>query len=604
MKKLKRKKRCLFQRVSVLMSIILMLGITSVSSETNGVSEDGTKVLYYETFDSGAQGIASGVGGYTKESLSITEQGKMINREYYTKYDEYGIGRMALSLADSMNGSDWFESEYNGNPGFSVRNSAAGTRSFYEFNEAIDSGVLSYSFDVSRLERDENASGADKVDVGQTALGRLNMGTAWADNAKSDGLEYRYVFYLDYKQTHSGTVKSGFYGPNANLTNWGDANTCSGEYEMNKVYHVNQVFDLNNHMCYTYVDGKEITGGGRTINSKQRIKTLDIFISKYMTYFDNFKITYSDKLYMNVETATASINSDYAEIEFTDGINTSKLPNDGYSITDAETGEMYTATASVTKTKTLKLTAEGLNFKNGGLYIINMPLIYGNGGEVSKAGPVMLSVGSGDRLNDMEIKNSSGESFRNIGEIPADTAKIDFKFSNESAAESAQISLTDESGAAVDFITNQSGSNVELDITNYLIGKKTYNLKINGIDAYYDITLKTAEGGIKAASCKFYINGAEVTDLSGLSQNDTVKMVMTIAKTNAREENLIAVYSVYNENALTGFDMTEKTMTASESRTEFEFDIPVKSAENMRINGFLKAGINSINPIGSIYKIK
>ncbi len=325
------------------------------------------KVLYYETFDNGAEGITAENSGYTKETLTIAENGKTVTRDYYTKESANGIGKMALYLSDSKNGSEWCTSEFDGNTGFSVRKTAGGTRSFYEFNEAINSGVLSYSFDVSRLNRSDEVETTDAnyIAVGQTPFSRLNQGTLWGDS--TDNLNQRYTMYLDYKQAHSGTEKTGFYGPNANLTNWGNHNTCTGEYNTNQVYHINQIFDLNNRKCYTYVDGTEITGGGVDITAEQKIKTLDIYISKYMTYFDNFKIQYmsnSGESFGVTTDDTVANGATSINVKFDDPVAKEQITADKFTLKAADNTAVNITDAQWVDPYTAKLTFETLNSGN------------------------------------------------------------------------------------------------------------------------------------------------------------------------------------------------------------------------------------------------
>lgn len=555
MKGLKGKR--MLKRASALIMAGLILG-TGMSMPISASAEEASTVLYYETFDNGLEGIKD---TYTKsgDNYSLTDENGTMNYNF----------RTGLSTVP-----DVATAEYKGNKGLGALategKNACEQRLEYTLANPVSTGVFTVSYDVSRL--DNSGSYGDSY-----------MGLNYSVNGSN--AERKYVLYIG---------NSKIYGPHNNLSNWGDPEANNGAYNVNTVYHVSQVYDLTNHKSYTYVDGNIIKETG--VPTGYVVRSFRFLWSSLVGYFDNFKVTHSDKLYMNIETATMKDNK--AEIMFTDGVDDTSLAKEGYKITDLETGEEYTASARLSADTKLELSAEGLTMKDGGLYMATFPSVTGKVGEKSGDKSVVLNNGNGNVISDFTLTDSEGATHKNASKIPADVKELTFTFPTAAAAAAAEFSF---SGGSL--TKTVEGKNVNVTLDKYLTGESDYTLDVTGLDKEYSIALSTKAGGVKVANCKYYVGETEIDSLDGVADGTKVKMVLNAVKTVAAEKKVLSAYSLYNGKTLKGFNYEEKTMAAADDTAKFEFEITLTSATDAAIKGFLKGELGTVNPFGKIYSI-
>ena len=482
--------------------------------------------------------------------------------------DEYG------GVTYSLGGT--ITSEFEGNIGFGATEGAYPFRAIsYALAEPLGSGVLMYSFDVSKLDR---ASAAQAFHI------RLN-------NAQ-------YVFY------GRDTV---FRGPKDNLAEWGDS-SAEMPYEVNKSYHVQQIYDLNNLQAHTYIDGELLST--RTIRGGYTVETVDFYLSMTSAYFDNLKIEYYKEMPMEVQEISAQAGGNEIVLSMTDGINTETLPYEGYTVKDLFSGASADASAEVTGSRELTLTSD-LDLEEGGAYLVTLPAIEGLAGSVVTQTQVEAAVGSGRYLTGLRLIDCYGVSHYLSNTNPAEVKTLALKFADGVSAEEAAAGLLIEgSGSgALSFTISQNPENareVFVQLEDYLSGSSVYTITLgNGLDRNYEISLTTAEGIVTAVSCTFTDDGGNPLEtLDPLADGAVVTMTMQLVKTVPEQSSVLASYSLWNGLDMNGFDFQTVQMEADETETTVTFEITVEKARDAVLKGFLWKGLAQINPLSAEFMIQ
>jgi len=170
-----------------------------------------------------------------------------------------------------------------GNNGVGVTNRAGwmGKDNYFTFNTSIDSGILSISVDLART--------GDTTELTNIYDTSLFVNQPWQTKTN--------IFLL--KKDHNLSVLS------KSITT-----------ELNKVYSLNAVFDLDNDILYAYVDGelidqKDLTAGFKVDNA-------GLSITDLTGYADNLKISRMTNASFTVSSAEISEDFTYADVTFSE----------------------------------------------------------------------------------------------------------------------------------------------------------------------------------------------------------------------------------------------------------------------------------------------
>ena len=297
-----------------------IMGLTLNSNKASAEVEIKDKVIYYETFDGGVAGVKNDYTRWDDKTYYRVRTDKNNNNIDVIKYHPQNCGD---------------ETSFDGNAGFNIKDENKEYAAIeYEFTKNIESGVLSYSFDTSLLSRGDQWS----------AYTKLNSTNA------SDG------YYLLY-------VANGMiYGPGNNLSGNGDKTKTNNEYEKNKKYNINQIFDLSNKKCYTYVDGVMI--GETGIPSGTKVETLVFYLSGINAYFDNLRIQYMSESGESFNISTDGVVENGAtgiNVKFDDPVTKDNVKKDNFEIKAKDGSPIEITGAEWVDPYTAKLTVDALN---------------------------------------------------------------------------------------------------------------------------------------------------------------------------------------------------------------------------------------------------
>lgn len=535
--------------------------LSALSGMPMYAAAESEESVYYETFDNGVQGIR---GTYTSESGSSR----------FTKT----IPNFGTMMIDTKNCGA--ETNFEGNPGFNVKKATADTQlMLFEFLNDVTAGVVSYSFDTSCLDRAADWKSHIKINY---------------ESAASVGA---FVLYMD--------AGKNIYGPANNLSGWGDKNATNGEFNTNQKYNVKQVFDMTNRKCYTCVDGVKI--GETGIPQALVLKNISFWLAGSSAYFDNLKIQYSDENLLKIEGTKINKADNSIDVLYNGGIDRASMANEGYKITNLETGEVYTASAALKKANILSLTSD-FTLKNEGLYMIDLPEMTGTANERSVAQTVVVSRDTEKCLKDFKFETVEGGLERNQNKVSPDIKKIYLSFSPDAdvtaAVESAKI-IGDNDEISFQRIINSEDNSAELVLDRCFWGDSVYKISIkDGVDMPYEITVNTKPGSVKMINPKVYVNNTEVDSLKDIGDNSSVRLVVDIVKTISQEKNLVFAYSLWNGRILSGFNYKEITLNDEDDTAHIEFDISVKSANDLALKGMLKGELGTVNLLGDYFEIK
>lgn len=321
------------------------------------------KVFFNETFDQGRAGMTS---KYGYEEVAEEDRFQLNNVSYGIEKKVPGIGKLMINTGEFDPKEDVVN--LNGNVGLSIKSSAGGSNPFiFKFNETVTSGVVAYSYDIDSLNRTGNSTGGSYTYINRTD------GTAGKNNNKNGW------YVLAIQGTENETSKATeikVYPPANGLKGWANDNSKEMEIVDKNKHTIQQVFDLDNKQCYTYVDG-ELLGTVKTINDPvYKIQDIAIGASKLNTYFDNLRFQFmstdndvfkvsADK---NVDNAATSVNVTFEDPVAKDQIKVEnfevKKGDTTVTVTGAEWVDPYTAKVSFDALDAGEYTVAAKNIKN------------------------------------------------------------------------------------------------------------------------------------------------------------------------------------------------------------------------------------------------
>ncbi len=191
---------------------------------------------------------------------------------YYILYHENHFDNGINDITGSILTSDYGVMTYkasstvtvDGNTGIGIKSGAWGEHNYYTFKDPVSTGILSYSFRTSTPTR-------------------TIPGTEGALAQKS-----RTKINDDYYAMYYGPEY--IYGPGDDLKGYCDS-SVSVDYTAATVYEIKQVFDLDNDLVKSYVDGELLST--KTLSSDLEISSLDFYWSAVAEYIDDLKIEWS-----------------------------------------------------------------------------------------------------------------------------------------------------------------------------------------------------------------------------------------------------------------------------------------------------------------------
>lgn len=179
----------------------------------------------------------------------------------------------------SFNQTDISDSETGNNIGIGVSSDSwgnYGTISFsFKDGEARDCGTVGYCFDISRGDTEKFQQTDSPIMTSVT----LNKGFV------NEARDYLYVSDKVIANASDKTSKT-------------IDDLSAADYCVNKIYHVQQILDLDNKKIYTLVDGKPLTyvKNGEEVKAAGNLpedfvlKNINVNLSMTAVYFDNFRI--------------------------------------------------------------------------------------------------------------------------------------------------------------------------------------------------------------------------------------------------------------------------------------------------------------------------
>lgn len=286
---------------AMVVSAMPVFTIGAYADETETIS----KTYVQETFDNGMKTITEGDGYIQDES----------NTNIYKKTTDNG--------ELEVNMSHRIEGDFDGNPGIGTRDSAWEADFIkYTFNDAVNTGTLAVSFDVSR-----NNYTVENTDWG---AGRSQMFMFFEENGQE--VEHRDLFIVNFKNTGTNEEESKIYGPNDDFSGWSDNNIKTG-FELNKKYNICQILDFDGDKIYTYVNGELLSE--KNLTKTDGLKYIKIRMSQGIKYFDNFKVQSVAKGTSTFKAAAD--NAGYAvKVKFDDPVKKADLTVDKFEIKDSQ----------------------------------------------------------------------------------------------------------------------------------------------------------------------------------------------------------------------------------------------------------------------------
>lgn len=252
------------------------------------------------------------------------------------KFDQ--IGQMNFST-DKLT-----DTTLNGNNGLTVASDMrANDLLNVEFAEKQSDCVFSYSFDINRRERGENDTSVQLNRQVYDSEQKKFVKNEWSGDYKSNNITY--LLYADPKRnaTNDNGTKEDMdiiYGPAGGLGGWGDENNVNNrvKFEKNTTYNINQVLDLKNMKCYTYVDGNPLVE--REITHFSEIEKFAIYFGGSAAYFDNLRIQYMSEYGETFKTELANkvLEKDATEmtINFEDPVAKDVINADNFEVKAAD----------------------------------------------------------------------------------------------------------------------------------------------------------------------------------------------------------------------------------------------------------------------------
>lgn len=520
-------------------AFVLSLGVTANASEASN-----SLIYYYNTFDSG---VSSAPNVYNT-SAGTMELGDMTDASYN--------GNNAIAASESTHKSEKFK---------------------YTFTTPVTSGILSISFDVSKLDRTE-LSGDALLDIISDPKGTAN--------------ERLFFFGTD-----------SINGPSGNSSHPDWTTKISGStYNANQIYKMNSIIDLDNDKIYTYIDGVlKSTTNLVSANVSQIIFPN----SRKIAYFDNLKIRKVSPEAFGVEKITASAADNTVNVVFDEMVNSQSLTSE-VVLTDMFGGNKCTLSSATLKdSQTVEFKAESGFIKDGGEYKLTFSDNFKSAFDAAVSPKeYYFSAGDGKYLKSVRFKDVFGNVLALDGEIVPEISEVILEFTDKCELNDlTDVAIGSEAAAKV-----TDGKKMTLKLDNCLMGNTDYTLSMSaGLDREYAISFKTAAGKLSVKDVKYYKNDTTtepVTDLNGLAVNDKLYVEVTYIKTVATEKTFLASASLWNGLDMNDYDYEVVKLGENETKKTVTLDFEIKNKDDLKVKTFMWKGNGKINPIWDVFEVK
>lgn len=458
----------------------------------------------------------------------------------------------------------------------------AGSEFGTTFAKPIDSGKAIFSFDMYLGEQNTQFHNVFKLNVD--------------GNGKE---KWDYVFFISRREDYKTPRAFGFTTGAGNY----DVMDPMPTYEYDKWQHVDLVVNLDNEDKKTtfdmYVDGEykmsrevgyQLTLNGMYIGMENNGTLFADGVSG-ADYIDNFRIA---AISGNTAKAGVKFADGKSKLTFTESIpNISAISADNVTITKNGRPLAVTAVKAVSNAE-LVIEHDGY-ISDEDVYEITLPenltSILGN--TLNNVVTNKITVTS------VKTKDSNDNEAELAEIIPANTKEISITFDGDvdKAKLDKAISLTTD-GAAAESVSSYDAANrvYKLELPNYLKGSKDYMLSIAEGAGILPISksFKTEAGAVTVSKIAFYQNDAEVTDLSAVTGELTLRA--EIVNTTGEDKPYSLSYGAYVGSLMKDMDFVEGTIAANEVKATKEVKLNITKASGMIVKGYIWDGMSTMTP--------
>lgn len=363
-----------------------------------------------------------------------------------------------------------------------------------------------------------------------------------------------------------------------------------------ELHHYEIIFDLDNDLVHTYMDGVKRKNTKFTGN----VNFLHLTIGGKMKFIDDIRLAELDTDF-DAEVIDTYMDENGATIELNDYVTSA----DGVTaeFTDIYSGEKVAATVAVTGTKEVTVKS-ATTLIPGREYVLDV-----NDAEVQTLrGGITLSdeefnFGSENCVKQLTLNDFYGNKSSFEKEPVAELESFTFEFTDDVVAEDALsgLVLKDSDGNAVEFDVVKKDKNVaDVVFDPSLKGETTYNMTLSGMSADYSWSFTTKEGKVALKPLKVFAEDGETEiNISDANVGDKVKVKLSLVSTTVLTEDYSALVTLglYSENSLDGFEFEEVTLTAENDSFESTVEFEIKDAAELMVKGFLWKGLGTRTPI-------
>lgn len=577
-------------------ALSLILALASISSfvpsalATDG-NEDvyevaGETVLYYKDFETGTNADLPEV---EHEKFFFYGRNEKLNYAInkgmeYIHNSDTAVNTHTYSMAFV----DLRKSEFNGD---------VGTR--------VDSGCAIGTVPVVVL--DFRYKDADKTPTEEGAL-------------KSGMYKFEFDFVLDSKNTstngfrveanckHGNCGNSFAWMMNNTWHNLSGGNTWSyTEKDIpitnDELHHYEIIFDLDNNLVHTYMDGVKYKNTKFTGN----INFLHLVIGGKMKFVDDIKFSELD-VDIETEILGTDITKDGVDVVLDDYV--ASVDGVTAEITDVYSGEKISATVNMSGSNVVRV-VPSKDLVPGREYVLDV-----NDAEVATLrGGVTLAdeafnFGEENCIKKLTLNDFNGGKDSFAKETVAELESFTFEFTEDVVAQSAleNLTLEDADGNEVEFDVVTKDTNVaDVVFSSSLKGDTTYNMTLPGMSTEYSWSFTTKEGKVALKPIKVFAEDGETElNLSDVSVGDKVKVKVSLVSTKTLTEDYSAMVTLglYSENSLDGFEFEEVTLTAENDSFEKTVEFEITDATDLKVKGFLWKGLGTRTPITAAVEAK
>lgn len=573
-------------------ALSLILALASISSfvpsalATDG-NEDvyevaGETVLYYKDFETGTNEDLPevehekyyfyGRNAKLKEALNVTRE--------YSHAQTNDCASIKSNYNMALDGL--IKSEFNGDVGVRVPSNcsiAAGPVVMLDFRYK--------DADKTPTEEGTLSSGTYKFEFDFVLDGKVS---------KTDG------FRVEANCMHGNCGKSFAWAMNNTWHNLSGGNTWSyTEKDIpitnDELHHYEIIFDLDNNLVHTYMDGVKYKNTKFTSN----INFLHVTIGGKLKFIDDIKFSELDVAF---EQTAPEANITESGIDYVLGDYVASVDGVTAEITDVYSGEKISAAVKASGSKKISIVPAAA-LVPGREYVLDV-----NDAEVATLrGGVTLSdeafnLGEANCIKKLTLNDFYGGKDSFAKETIAELESFTFEFTEDVTAEDAlkNLTLADSDGTAVEFDVVKKDNNVADVVFNpSLKGDKTYNMALTGMSTEYNWSFDTKAGKVALKPVKVYSeDGTTEINVKDAQVGDKIKVKLSLVSTKELTEDYSAMVTagLYSENSLDGFDFEQVTLTSENDSFEKTVEFEIKDATDLKVKGFLWKGLGTRTPLG------